>query len=123
MKQPIRILIADDRKPSRNGLKALLNTEAEIELVGEAADGREVVQLVEEYQPDVVLMDIRMPVMNGLEATQIIKNRWPHVRVIMLTLYPSYQGDALAAVADAFLLKGCEAEELYEAIFPKTDYE
>lgn len=123
MKQPIRILIADDSKPSRNGLKALLNTEAEIELVGEAADGWEVVQLVEEYQPGVVLMDIRMPVMNGLEATQIIKDRWPHVRVIMLTLYTSYQGDALAAGADAFLLKGCDFEELYEAIFPKTDDE
>ena len=123
MKQTIRILIADDRTPSRYGLKALLDTEAEIELVGEAADGREVVHLVEEYRPDVVLMDIRMPEMNGLEATRIIKDRWPEVRVIMLTLHPSYQSDALAAGADAFLLKGCEAEELLEEIFNTTDNE
>lgn len=119
MKQRIRVLIADDRPHSRNGLKALLVTQPEIEMVGEAADGREAVQLVEECRPDVVLMDARMPVMDGLEATRLIKDRWPEVKVIVLTMYRSYQADALAAGADAFLVKGCPAEELLEAILDR----
>jgi len=116
MKQRIRVLIADDRPRSRNGLKALLVTQPEIEMVGEAADGREAVQLVEECRPDVVLMDARMPVMDGLEATRLIKDRWPEVKVIVLTMHASYRANALAAGADAFLVKGCPAEELFEAI-------
>lgn len=116
MEQRIQVLIADDRPRSRDGLKALLATWPEIEIVGEAADGQEAVQLVEECRPDVVLMDDRMPVMAGLEATRLIKDRWPEVKVIVLTMYRSYQADALAAGADAFLVKGCPAEELLEAI-------
>lgn len=116
MKKKIAILIADDRIASRNGLKALLATATEIEIAGEAADGRQAVRLVSELQPDVVLMDARMPVMDGLEATRIIKDRWPQVKVIMLSMYRSYQAAALAAGADAFLVKGCPPEELFEAI-------
>ncbi len=114
--QHIRVLIADDRLSSRDGLKALLATRLEIDIVGEAADGREPVQLVEQCRPDVVLMDIRMPVMDGLEATRMIKGRWPQVKVIILTMYPSHQADALAAGADVFLVKGCVAEDLLAAI-------
>jgi len=116
MEQCTRVLIADDRPRSRDGLKALLLTWPEVEVVGEAADGREAVGLVEESHPDVVLMDSRMPVMDGLEATRLIKGNWPEVRVIVLTLYASHRTDALAAGADAFLVKGCPAEELLEAI-------
>ena len=119
MEQRIQVLIADDRPRSRDGLKALLATWPEIEIVGEAADGREAVQLVEECRPDVVLMDARMPVVDGLEATRLIKDRWPEVKVIVLTMYRSYQADALAAGADAFLVKGCPAEELLEAILDR----
>ena len=119
MKPRIRVLIADDRPHSRDGLKALLVTQAEIEIVGEAADGREAVQFVEECQPDVVLMDAKMPVMDGLEATRNIKNQWPEVKVIVLTMYQSYQADALAAGADAFLVKGCGTDELLEAILDR----
>jgi DNA-binding NarL/FixJ family response regulator len=121
----MRVLIADDRPRSRDGLRALLATLRaephdkawpEVEVVGEATDGQEAVRLVEERQPNVVLMDVRMPAMDGLEATRLIKDRWPEVQVIVLTMYASYRADALAAGADAFLVKGCPAEELLEAI-------
>jgi DNA-binding NarL/FixJ family response regulator len=120
MKVHIRVLIADDRLSSRNGLRALLATQLEIEIVGEAADGREAVHLVEQCQPDVVLMDLRMPVIDGLEATRMIKGRWPQVKVIALTMYSSHQSEALSAGADAFLVKGCPAEDLLEAILQET---
>jgi len=116
MKQHSRVLIADDRLSSRNGLKALLVTQLGIEIVGEAADGREAVQLIEQCRPDVVLMDVRMPVMDGLEATRIIKDRWSEVKVIVLTMYSSHQAEALAAGADAFVVKGCAVEDLLQAI-------
>jgi DNA-binding NarL/FixJ family response regulator len=115
----MRVLIADDRSRSRDGLRALLATWPEIEVVGEAADGREAVRLVEECQPDVVLMDARMPVMDGLEATRLIKGRWPEVKVVVLTMYAAYRAEALAAGADAFLVKGCPAGELLEAILDR----
>jgi DNA-binding NarL/FixJ family response regulator len=127
------VLIADDAPRSRAGLRALLSTvqlnpvrtgeqganiEAcpPVEVVGEAADGQETVHLVEERQPDVVLMDARMPVMDGLEATRTIKDRWPEVKIVVLTMYCAYRADALASGADAFLVKGCSPEELLAAI-------
>ena len=110
-----RILIVDDQASVREGLRTVLELEG-LEIVGEAAEGREAVQLVEECRPNVVLMDARMPVMDGLEATQLIKDRWPEVKVIVLTMYASYQADALAVGADAFLVKGCPSEELLKAI-------
>ncbi len=116
MEQRVRILIADDQYRSRQGLRALMSTQAEVEVVGEATDGREAVRLVEELGPDVVLMDARMPTMDGLEATRIIKQRWPQVRVVMLTMYGSSRADALAAGADEFLIKGCPTDELLDAI-------
>lgn len=116
MAHPIRVLITDDHARSRNSLRALLATWSEIEVVGEAANGREAVRRVEEWQPDVVLMDARMPVLNGLEATRLIKNSWPEVRIIVLTLYATYRTEALAAGANAFLIKGCSDEQLLAAI-------
>jgi len=116
VEQPIRVLIADDRLSSRNGLRALLFTQPGIEIVGEAADGQEAIQFVEQCQPDVVLIDVRMPVIDGLEATLIIKGRWPKVKVIVLSMYSSYQAEALAAGADVFLVKGCTTEDLFQAI-------
>jgi DNA-binding NarL/FixJ family response regulator len=87
-----------------------------IEVVGEAANGQEAVRLLEERRADVVLMDARMPVMDGLEATRLIKDRWPEVKVVVLTMYTAYRSEALAAGADAVLVKGCPPERLLAAI-------
>ncbi len=116
MERRVRVLIAEDEPRARQGLKVLLGAWPEVEVVGEAADGREAVQGIEECQPDVALLDARMPVLDGLAATQLIKTRWPQVRVIILTMYPTHRAEALAAGADAFLLKGCPAEVLLAAI-------
>jgi DNA-binding NarL/FixJ family response regulator len=113
---PCRVLIADDRPRSRSILRAVLNLRPEIVVVGEAEDGREAIRLVEELRPAVVLMDAKMPVMDGLEATRSIKERWPEVRVIVLTIHAGYRAEALAAGADRFLVKGCSAKELLDAV-------
>jgi DNA-binding NarL/FixJ family response regulator len=114
--QRLRVLIADDRPRSRAGLRALLVLYPEIDVVGEAVDGREAVHLVEERRPAVVLMDVRMPGMDGLEATRLIKARWPEVKVIVLTLYTAHRAEALAAGADAFVSKGDPPECLLTAL-------
>ena len=111
-----QVLIADDLPQTRDGLYALLSTFPEIKVVAEAANGREAVQLVEMVQPDVVLMDVHMPDMDGLDATQIIKASWPETRVIVLTIDASYQTEAFAAGADAFFVKGPSTGDLLEAI-------
>jgi DNA-binding NarL/FixJ family response regulator len=116
MNQPLHILIADNRRPIREGLKALLSQYPHLLVVGEAANGAEAVQFVAVRRPDVVLMDMQMPVMDGLEATRRIKSRWPQVRVIALTIYSGYRAEALRAGADSFLLKGCTADCLLNAI-------
>ena len=116
MQERCKVLIADDSDRARNGLRALLTMRQEIEVVGEAADGREAVQMVRECQPDVVLMDVRMPQTDGLEATRRIKAHWPRVRVVVVSMYTTHGTQALAAGADRFLSKGCPVEELLEAI-------
>ena len=112
----VRVLIADDKRSARQGLKALLARLPEIEVVGEAANGQEAMDLTAVYQPDVVLMDAQMPVMDGLEATRRIKSQWPKVKIIILTIHPQCRRQALAAGADAFLLKGGMAESLWNTV-------
>lgn len=119
--QPIRVLIADDHPRSRNGLRALLATSAAIKVVGQAANGQEAVRLVEEYQPDVVLMDAQMPVMDGLQAAQHIKQHWPLIKVLILTMSHGDQFDAVSASVDGILVKGCPVEKLWQAIFHLDD--
>lgn len=116
MDEHIRILIVDDQQPTRHGLKALLSFAAQIEIIGEASNGHEAVQLAGQEHPDVVLMDLHMPLMDGLQATRLIKSRWPEIQVIALTIYPAYRAEALQAGADAFLIKGCPAETLEATI-------
>jgi YesN/AraC family two-component response regulator len=114
--EPIRVLIADDRLRSREGLRALLDTCREIEVVGEAHNGQEAVRMAGESHPDVVLMDARMPVMSGVRATHLINEQFPEIRVIVLSLYTAYRASALEAGAVAFLVKGGSSEELLETI-------
>jgi DNA-binding NarL/FixJ family response regulator len=111
-----RVLIADDRPRSLSGLRAVLALQPEIDIVGEATDGQEAVRLVDQCRPDVVLIDARMPVLDGVKATRLIKARWPGIRVVVLTIHAAYRADALAAGADAFLIKGCPTFELLRAV-------
>ena len=116
MNQPIRVLIADDSARARAGLRALLATWSEVEVVGEAVNGQEAVRFVEDCPPSVVLMDLQMPIMNGTEATRLIKERWPHVSVIVVTIHAAAQNAAMVAGADAFVLKGDAPEGLRSAL-------
>jgi DNA-binding NarL/FixJ family response regulator len=118
MESRTRVLIADDQQPVREGLRCLLSLSSQVEVVGEAADGQDALHLVAERHPDVVLMDVQMPVMDGLEATRRIKDQWPGVRVVVLTIYARYRARAISAGADVFLLKGCSPEALQDAIIP-----
>jgi DNA-binding NarL/FixJ family response regulator len=112
----IRIIVVDNRASNRRGLKALLAFEPRIMIVGEAADGTEAVQLVGRDQPDLVLMDIHMPVMDGLRATQQIKSTWPDVKVVLYSVYPGYQEEAALAGADYFMIKGSPDTPISETI-------
>jgi DNA-binding NarL/FixJ family response regulator len=116
MGRPVRILIADDQRPARQGLKALLSLFPDVEVVGEAGDGQGALDLARRYHPDVVLLDVQMPRMDGLEAARRIKDQWPQARVVVLTMHASYREEALAAGADVFLVKGCAPEELQRAV-------
>jgi two-component system, NarL family, response regulator DesR len=115
---PARILVVDDNACSRDGLCALLATLPDLEIVGTAANGADAVRLTEQWQPDVVLMDARMPVMDGLEATRQIKAHFPHVKVIVMSMSAAYRSAAEAAGADLFLVKGSPSEDLVAAVSP-----
>ena len=107
-----KVLITDDRLASRKGLRALMLTQPDIRVVGEASNGAKAIQFIENNKPDVVIMDAFMPKMNGLEATRIIKKKWRNIRIVILTLHDDIREEALAAGADAFLVKGCSPDEL-----------
>jgi DNA-binding NarL/FixJ family response regulator len=114
----IRVLLADDQALVRAGFSLILDSEADIEVVGEAGDGDEAVELARELKPDVVLMDIRMPRMNGLEATRRLHDGTPAPRVVMLTTFDldEYVFEALRAGASGFLLKTAPPDQLVAAV-------
>lgn len=116
MKQQVRVLLGDDNPFSRNGLRALLETCPNLELIGIAQDGAHALTLVQDRTPDVVLLDVKMPKINGLQAARRIKKRWPEVRVILISMYSGYQPSALEAGADHFFVKGAPSSELMEAL-------
>ena len=116
MKQPKRVLIVDDQPSALKGLKAILAFYPALMVVGEAVNGAAAVQLVAELQPDVVVMDLQMPIMDGIEATKLIKQQWPAIKVIVLTVQSSRRAEAFNAGADYFLLKGNGPEALEQAI-------
>jgi len=114
----IRVLIADDQELVRTGFRVILDAEPDLEVVGEAGDGRETVELVPQKRPDVVLMDIRMPNLDGIEATRRITALPRAPRVLMLTTFDldEYVYEALRAGASGFLLKDAGADELLHAV-------
>jgi DNA-binding NarL/FixJ family response regulator len=115
----IRVLVADDQEMVRTGFRMILSSEPDIDVVADAPDGRSAVLMVTRFKPDVVLMDIRMPIMDGLAATREVRRRCPaDVAVIVLTTFDddSYLFDALNAGASGFLLKDAPADDLVRAI-------
>jgi DNA-binding NarL/FixJ family response regulator len=114
----IRLLLVDDQNIVRKGLKVLLEAQSEFEVVGEASNGREAIAQVESLQPDVVLMDVRMPEMDGVAATQAICQCYPHTRVLVLSTFDEddYVSRAMQFGAKGYLLKDSQVEELAEAI-------
>ncbi len=115
-KDTVRIIIADDQKHTRSGLKALLAASLPRAELYEAATGREAERLADEVRPALILMDVRMPDMDGIAATRLIKSRHPEVKVLVLTLHSCCAQDALAAGADAFVSKGDSADRLLGAV-------
>jgi DNA-binding NarL/FixJ family response regulator len=114
----IRVLLCDDQEVVREGLRAILGTAAGIQVVGVAADGAEALELVEQTQPDVILMDLNMPVMTGTEATRRIREKFPAVKVLVLTTYEADEWlfDAIRAGASGYLLKETPRANLIKAI-------
>lgn len=114
----IRVLVADDHTIVREGVRILLEAQPDIEVVGEAADGQEALARVRELQPDIVLIDIAMPNLNGLEATRAIKREYPNVQTIALTMYESdeYFFQILNAGASGYILKKAASADLLSAI-------
>jgi DNA-binding NarL/FixJ family response regulator len=116
--EPLRVLIADDHPLFRSGLRALLAAEPEVELVGEASTGQEAITLAATLQPDLIIMDIQMPDLNGIEATRQIIHASPHMGVLIVTMFdddPSVFA-AMRAGAKGYLLKGAKHEEMLRAI-------
>lgn len=116
--KPIRVMLVDDHAVVRSGLAAFLMVYDDLILAGEAGDGQEAVERCKELQPDVVLMDLIMPEMDGATATQIIRKKWPHIQVVVLTSFKEDDlvQEALRAGAIGYLLKNASSDDLVRAI-------
>jgi len=114
----VRVILADDHQLFREGLKRILNMEDDIEVVAEAADGVQIIELCNEYRPDIVLMDINMPVQNGVIATEKLTQYMPEIKVVILSIHDdeSYVFETLRKGASGYLLKDMEADTLLHAI-------
>lgn len=114
----IKLILADDQDLIRRGLKALLKTDHEIDVIGEAVNGESCLKLLEKLNPDLILMDIRMPIMDGVAATKAIRNQFPHIKVLILTTFADreYVQRALKVGAVGYLLKDTPFDELTQAI-------
>src|ERR671932_1191406 len=116
--EPARLLIADDHDLVRDGYQRMLDREPDLEVIGEAKNGREAVELCRELRPDLVLMDVRMPEMDGLEATRAIKEELPQTSVLVVTTYdnPDYLFEAVEAGAAGYVLKDAPKRQLLGAV-------
>jgi len=114
----IRVLIVDDHGVFRNGLKAVINHQADMEVVGEAEDGEKAVALTRELQPDIILMDVKMPVLDGAETTSRILSEMPGMKILALSIYADdgFMANMMRAGALGYILKGCDTEELSDTI-------
>ncbi|MFP3511462.1 response regulator transcription factor [Peribacillus sp. SIMBA_075] len=114
--QPFRILIVDDHSHAREGIREILEEYEDFLIIGEGKNGEEAIKLTEELMPDIILMDIQMPVMNGLEATKRIKLKFPYVKIVMITVSDDITDlfDALKKGAQGYLLKNIQSEAWYE---------
>ena len=118
LRRPTRLAIVDDHQLARESLQNMLSDERDIEIVGEAANGRQALLLCSRLRPDLILMDVRMPEMDGLAATKEVKQRYPGISVMMLTMHenPDYLLEALKAGAAGYVLKDAPQEEIIEAV-------
>jgi len=116
MNDSTNIMVVEDNSRARRALTAYISLQVGIRVTAEASNGLEAINLIRGNAPDIVLMDMQMPVMDGLEATRIIKKNWPQIKIVILTMYPNYQSEALSAGADAFLVKGCSVDEIISTI-------
>ena len=118
MKQKLNVLLADDHKLLRAGLKLLLQRNPDIAVVGEAADGEQTIQLYQQLEPDLLLLDLSMPKMDGLDCLREIKSRWPEAKVIVLTMHEdeNYIKQAMQAGAAAYVHKSAADTDLFKAI-------
>ena len=123
MDNKVRILIVDDNPVLREGLKSILSNSTTFDIVGEAGDGQEAVEVVAKLHPDLVLMDLSMPRMDGIAATREIKKEWPGTKILAFTVHktPEYQTAAMEAGADGYLVKDSSRTELIQSIRDALD--
>lgn len=123
MSNPIRVVIADDHVFVRDGIKSLLENEGNIEVVGEATDGQEALKMVEINQPDLLILDIRMPNLTGIEVVEKLRSQNNSVKIVMLSMHESeeYVLKSIKAGADGYLLKGSSKEEFLKALHTVSD--
>ncbi|PII40553.1 DNA-binding response regulator [Bacillus velezensis] len=112
------IIIVDDQQIVREGLKMILSLHEEINIVGEASNGEHLLDLLKQIRPEIILMDIRMPVMDGIEATKLVKERYPDIKVIILTTFndSEYIFTGLKSGADGYILKDSDSQEIIDSI-------
>jgi DNA-binding NarL/FixJ family response regulator len=118
MYSPIRIILADDHEIFRNGFKLLLRNQKEIELIGEAENGKQLLELVDRHHPDLVITDIKMPIMDGIQASKTLKQKYPRIGIIALSMFNDdyLVLEMLEAGASGYLLKNTNKEELLQAV-------
>ena len=114
----MKILLCDDQAVIRDGLEMLLNLEKDFQVIGAAQDGAEALELAAQKQPDLILMDLKMPIMNGIEATRQIRAKFPNIKILVLTTYDDDEWvfDAIRAGASGYLLKDTSRQKILEAI-------
>jgi two-component system, NarL family, response regulator NreC len=114
----IRVLIVDDNRVFRDGLKLVINSQSDMEVVGEAENGEKATTMARELHPDIILMDVKMPVMDGTEATNRIRAEMPGMKILALSIYADegFMAGMMRAGALGYILKGCDSDELSAAI-------